>query len=679
MLRHHPTVKCPASSRQQGFTLFEALMAIGMGTIFLVSAISTLVYQTKVWKSEGLRSELRYNMEKSLQKINNDFRLSDGGKILFYPTGSSSYTAVSLPREYANPNTGLYDFSTAISWQDTVAYYVYNNELRRSTIAYNSSSATRQTQLNSLASTGTLNGATTVKMFGADAVSIALTPTAPTFDGYASSLTKSSNTSFGSAILTPGNHTVRFEVTGKNSSSSNYRIGLDSIALTPSGNDREAEGLTVSSDSGKSKTVEDMSLYPSSGAWGGNSQLEYASSSIGDQITFQVYNDEWIESNFADVTFTYSEVTGTNPVLTVASRENQGLSPAWRADSQTGAVESDNTNTLSDISCRNIIQGSSFVNPITMVRFKFKAPASGGVGLHISAAYFGQRSGGTSNFAASPAPVQLYFGNATVAAGGSDGVGATGSTGAASIDIPVGSYVWSNWVIFPIATPTSLEYLLSFSVSGTQPSKETYWEPGSGTNSYMVNGQRADAIWAPSDSGYETASSIQAVSEMASWYHVGSVVSQVFDTKMTSPAYSNVSWTTNGSGSYLVKVRSANNVQMTGASDWTSLGGTSAPGAISGAGNGRYVQWQTTLTTASPYSAYPQLDNLSVQWPGQTTLVELSGYYTKRPNYGTFKVQLDGVDIVNALQLDLSASKTQQGKTETYTVSVETKTKNTGK
>jgi hypothetical protein len=119
---------------------------------------------------------------------------------------------------------------------------------------------------------------------------------------------------------------------------------------------------------------------------------------------------------------------------------------------------------------------------------------------------------------------------------------------------------------------------------------------------------------------------------------------------------------------------------MTGASAWTALSGTSSsPSAIAGAGNGRYTQFQVTMTSASPYSTYPEIDNLSIAWPGQTTLVEFVSRITKRPDYGIFKVLVDGQDVVNALQLDLEASKTFQGKVETISISTESKPKNTGK
>lgn len=664
-----------------GFTLAEALLAAAMGAIFLVSAVSTWTYSTKTWKEESVRSELRYNVEKSLEEIKNDLRLTDGSKILFYPAGDTTYTAVSLPREYVNVN-GLYDISGGITWSETVIYHVYENELLRTLVDYNSSAATRQAQLDEAATTGTVTGGETSVMFSADSAAVTLTPTNPEYDGYASSLEESSSISFGTIQLTPGNHTLRFEITGKNNDSSGYKIGLDSIALNPSGCEREAEALTVSNDSGGANTIEDMSSFSAEGLWGGNHQLEYQSSGIGDFIEFQVYNDAWLESNFADMTHTYTEVTGTDPVLTVASRENQGLSPNWRADVQTAATEADDPSSLEGLSVRNVVNGSLFTRPASMVRFKFRAASNGN--LVINSAYVGLRDPGTENFSGSA--TQLYFGNAAVAPGGSDGVGATGSTGNPNISIAPDYYVWSNWVEFPITIPSADDYLVSFSVDGAAGNgADLYWEPGGGSdNSYVVSGDRAsDAdTWIPSppDPGYDSHTAIHAVAEMQSWYGTSTAESQVYDTKMSAPVYGDVSWDNNGSGSYLIKVRSSDDSEMAGASAWTSLSGNSSSGtAISGAGNGRYVQFQAALTAESPFTTYPQMDDVEIAWPGQTTLVEIVSNITKRPNYGKFSVTVDGQDVVNALQLDLDASKTFQGKVESISISTESKPKNTGK
>ena len=416
-----------------------------------------------------------------------------------------------------------------------------------------------------------------------------------------------------------------------------------------------------------------MTPYSSSGSWSGNYQLEYQSSAISDYITFQTYYDQWLESNFNAMTHSNTEVTGTNPVLTVMSRENQGLATAWNASAQTTADGADNPSDVANKTIRNFLSGANFTQAGNMVRFKFMASTSGT--LHITSAYFGLGSSGSPNF--SGATTQLYVNNAPVAPGGSDVVGATGVTGPTDITIFAGNYVWSNWM--PIDVTAGSNYLLSFTVeNAVSNGNETYWNPGGASDiSFLMDAGPPTADWA---GGYATDVSIHALSDVATWINNGTASSQIYDTHVTAPVYDQLTWTTNGSGTYLVKVRSSNDSQMTGATAWSLIAGCAAsPCVLAGVGSGRYVQFQATLTAESPYTTYPQLDNVTITWPGQTAIVEFSGQYTKRSNYGIFTVKVDGATIVNALQVDLSASKNYQGKTQNLSLSTELKPRNTGK
>ena len=129
-----------------------------------------------------------------------------------------------------------------------------------------------------------------------------------------------------------------------------------------------------------------------------------------------------------------------------------------------------------------------------------------------------------------------------------------------------------------------------------------------------------------------------------------------------------------------MKIRSSNNVDMSGAGDWSTLTAyTSSPVSLGGLANQRYVQFQATLQAADPYTSFPQADNVKITWPGQTALVNVSGRYTKRPDYGTFQVLVDNVSLVKALTVNLTLSTAYQGKTVTEALGSEVKAKNTGR
>jgi len=672
---------------QKGFTLFEAILAFSLGGIFLATIVASWYFSSTVWKEESVRGKLRYDVERSMERIKNDIRLTDGNSILFYPAGESTYTAISFPTTTLNGSGFLTFSSNAIDWDKTVVYHVYQvngkYELRKTAFnSFNDSSSARQTQLNSVVTNGQdtqgLGGVTTT-IFKADSVSLAMVPSSPTFDGYDASVIRSENTSFGSVRLTPGNHTIRFEVTGKNADSSGYQLGIDTLYLTPSGgNGQEAEVfIPPNASSGDATTKEDLSAYGIN-LWGGNNQLAYAANAIGDYVTIQLNYDEWVESNFSNFSRNKVGIGGTDPYLTNESRESQSdSSAAWQAESQT-TVEASGSASMPNKSIRTILLGTQFTQQANMVRFKFLAAP--GAPLTIGSAYFGQRNGATADFTASPIP--LYFDNPSVLEGDADGVGATTNPGTSTgITIPAGYHAWSNWIEYNIPASGAPNYLLSVFIPNDAANASTaVWPDPSNDNSYSVDGNQAASMvpWV----GYATSHNIYATAQVAGWTATGTATSPIYDTKMTSPVYNQIKWTPvlPSGASVSVKVRSSSDPNMTGATDWSLLTAkTTSPASLGGLGNQRYLQYQFTLQAASPYASLPQADNVIIDWPGATTLVELSGYHTKKPNYGIFKILVDGVPTVKALEVKLDASDNLKDKILTASLNAEVKSRNTGK
>ncbi len=672
----------------------EVFIALAIGGAFLATVLGAWFFSSKTWQEEKMRSTLRLYTEKAMEKIKEDIRLSDSNNLLYNPSSAASYTAISIPR--TTLSNGLMTFSGGgtsgtIVWNRTVIYHVYTNsgrqELRRTVFpTYNSSASARQTELDNVVTAGDGNstGGTTAVLFSAGTVTLDIVPRLPTFDGYSSSTARSSDTTFGSIKLAAGNHTIRFEVTGKNASSSGYRMGIDSITLAPSGGRQEAEELSVYANSGGSASTELMTVY-SGATWGGNQQVEYSSTAAGNYITFQTYYDQWLESNFSNVTHSNTEVIGTgNPYVTVLSRESQSLTPAWNATTQTGAGSSStNDATAGGTSVRSIISASAISRSGDMMRFKFVAASD--VALVINSAYFGVRSAGSANF--SSFPQQLYFSNPTVVEGGTDGIGSIATSGPAAVTIPNGYHIWSNWVVYSMSSAN--DFLVSMNVdSGSSASVWTPSPPGA-LESYRVTdagnlyaGSMTD--WTPLP-GYDATSSatysVYGVSQMATWIKTGAVTSQIYDSKITSPAYAQLSWASvlPSSSSISMKARSSSSSSMTGATDWSLIAGFSASPVTLALSNQQYVQFQATLTAANPYATFPQLDNVLITWPGQTSYVDISGYYTKKSNYGIFKVLVDGVQPSKGLEIKLTTSDTFRGKTYSSYLNSEAKPMNTGK
>ena len=661
-----------------GFSLTEALFAVGISVFFLSSVVGLSYFSTATYKEENARNEMRFDVQKAMEQIKEDVRLTDGNNILYYPANTSDYTAISVP--YATKNAGgFFNVGTAITWDKTVIYHVYTSggvsELRRTMFnSYNTTNATRQTQLNNVVAAGGDAAATTTVLVKTDSIDFSITPTSPLFDGYNATPAVSASTSFGSLQLTSGTHRIRFIAAAKNASSSGYRMGFDQLSLSPSGGGQEAEVLPISADSGKVKLIEDMTPYVSAGLWMGNYQLEYQSGVVNDFVEFQTSYDQWIESNFSDMTHSNTEVAGTDPFVQVSTRENQSLAPAWKADSQTGANAADNGTTLKGQTVRDVISAGSILQGGDLVRFKFMASSSGE--LNLASAYVGVENPGTPNFVGGSA-TQLYFNNGTVDENDPDPVGDVGTSGPTGISIPAGSHAWSNWIPLTVVNPSASNYLVSFFVQGSSEGLDTYWDSGAGANSYTVNGNSPTADWAPAS--FTTDTGVHALAQMSTWGNTGTVTSQIYDTKMTSPVFGTLSWLTNGSGTYAFKIRSSSDSKMNGAALWSALPSYNSSPANPVIASQRYVQWQATMDAVSPYTTYPHIDNVILKWPGQTAVVDFSGYYTKRPNYGMFKVQVDGSALVNALQVNLKAVRVYRGKDYSAALSAEVKARNTGK
>ncbi len=674
-------------SSSGGFSLLEALISLSIGVVFLSSVVSTWYFSSKMFKEQSLKTKLYYQVESAMEKIKKDISLSDGNGILFYPQDASTYTAISLPAADPDANGFLTFSSGAIAWNKTIIYHVYQvgakQEFRRTVYSsYQTNAATRQTQLDAVVSSGQgAAGAATRMLFSAEGASLAITPEFPTFDGYRSSVSLSEILDFGSITLAPGSHTIRFEVTGKNSASSGYAMGLDTISLAPSGGTIEMESLLPeTASSGDAVTKEYMP--PTGIIWGGNHQLAYSSNAVADYVTVQLNYDMWRESNFSNFSRSYVSIDGTDPYLTIESREAQSLSSAWQAEAQTAASLSGSAS-IPDKTVRAVISGSLISLPSNMIRFKFLASTSNA--LTVSSAFFGLRSGSTGNF--NGAPAQLYFNNGTVAEGTEDGVGAMGALGPTSITIPAGKHAWSNWFEYSMDPSIGVpDFLVSYAVPNDPLNAEAaLWTASDllAVNAYTVDGSHASDMTDFSTlAGYTAVPSTYGVQQLAAWSATGTATSQIYDTKMTAPAYNQVVWNyvLPVGSSIRLKVRSSADPAMVGATDWSLItGSTLSPATLSAVPNKKYVQFQATLTAVSPYTSLPQADNITIDWPGQTALVELSGTITRKSNYGKFKILVDGLKTVKALETKLTAQETYRGKVFDYSLSAEVRPKNTGK
>jgi len=717
----------------KSMTIVELLIVATLGTVVLASVLPMWIFTYKTWSVENIRTKLRVNLEIGTENIKNDIRLSSATHMRYYPQGAGPYSAISFPNALRDQN-GFYnlDADEKIIWDQTIIYHVYtvpeteDTELRKTVFdpRDNSLSATeRYTQLSNVvddgdgddASTPNNGNSVTTAIFE-NPVQLSISPSAQEFDGYSSAFKISDNTGFGSILLDPGYHEVRFEVTGKNDASTGYKIGLDGISISPSGGLREAEFyIPPHASSGDSATEvydEECSGY---------NYLKYASNAVGDFVTLRMYYDLWRESNFANSIRENTIISGNDLVIELPTLE-EGSEIDWTAEVEAGSNNGDAEKAdyddatpapilINNVTIRCLVSSANLDSGGDLVRVKF-CPHSLNT-LTITSAYLNEMVQGTNDCViptTSDNRIRLYF---------------TDSIGGISCGITIASgddNAYSNWAIFPIDPDKS--YFVTFNVSGGYAS---YWAGTEPThdNSYLIDSALTDysdiAVWPdptrraslsmPAEDESISSPDIIAVALLEVWSKEGSVDTEVYDTKLASPSYNNINWSEYKpfGSSVVVKARSSSDEFMAGAADWDTMSDSTINGSA------RYLQYRADLS-ATPYwtcvdhggvvsdASYkveipgdsnkkcptclkylvpfvncPWVDNIAVDWEGNTSICEIAGYMAQDSDYGVFKVTVDGTELIKGLNIQMTLQEDFQDNTYEATLTQESEPRNTGR
>ena len=710
---------------KSGMSLIELMLSAVLGVILIGIVLGAWYFTYKNWALDRIRTKNRVDLQVAMERIKGELRLSSTTYLSLYkPAGGSDYTAISFPLEAPDAATGLLDLNAdgLIDWDMSVIYYAYDNagtgykELRRMEFTGNgavlNNSAQRETQLANVVANGdgsggpNAAGATTPKAIVEKLTSFIINPQAQEFDGYSDHTKRSDNVTFGSVRLTPGDHMFRFEVTGKNASNTDptgYKLGIDTLSITPSGCRQEMEVYTPAATS----TADSSGKVGPNLLWSGNNFLGFDSDAIGDFITLRLYYDTWLEANFDNSVRDNTILAGGDLSVELPDLA-AGNEIVWTAEIEAGSVSGDGTKadfatSLSGITVRNLISSANIDSDGDLFRVKFDSHTS--QPLTISAAYFDERD--SDQHCVSPSitttpgetRIQLYF---------------TDSSGDTSPNITIlaDSSAYSNWAIFPI--DSSKNYFVTFYVTGA--SFASYWAgtEATDTNSYLIEGDYASQPnWpalgphgsmpsAPPPLECVSSADIYALASLEVWSKTGSVTTEAYDTKIADPGYDATTWSSSGSVS--VYGRSSDDPLM-GAVAWTV-------GSVSG--TGQYAQAKAELST-TPYwtcidhssvnisdTSYKNtgvinctvagctqylipgvsaswVDNIKVTWPGETRMCDISGYFAQDTDYGIIKLLVDGNELVKGIEFDVTVYEDFQGTNYETSMKNEVEPRNTGK
>lgn len=680
---------------RRGFTLLEGLVSVALLGVAVGAALSGWAFMMRAEHRTSMQAELDMDVRKTIESLREGIRRSAMEKIVLYPAGSGPYSAISFPLARDDDGDGMVetDADNRIIWDQTVIYHVWEGEpysLLCTTFDHPEGNTLtdvqRQEQLayvvNTGNGTGTHNGARAqTRTVFANLFEWDLSIQGGVYDTYSPTVTRE-QAYFGSAILSPGTHDFKFRVIDKNplnTDASGYRIGFDTLMVSPSQLPREAEAQTLVAESGATA----QGVYMSNGLWSGNHQLLFPATAPNQFFTLRMSNDAWEDTNFfgaessrerTKVLFR-EDLTPRDFVVQL-----QGADYTWKAELQTGSLSVDTANTaeVANRVVRVLIRGGAMSGG-GMINFEggrpyflFRGPYYNNTQIQgVWLAEAADQSNPTPNTASSG--VQLFF---------------SGSSSAT-----FSGYVWA-WPAGSYYIDRNKSYVVSFRIGNPPSGGIAYWTESSATSpgSYIHTAPDASTLtstqWTTNAPGVVlTSPRLFSLEGIYAFYPTNGVfISQIADTRATAPAYQSLTWNaTRPTGTTVqMKVRSFNDrAGMTDAPDWSTLPTLSAGGAIS-PGNGRYVQYRAVLGSDSSRSSTPLLRDVRVTWTGEEKLVDIGGVVTKQPNGGVFELEVDNVKVIRGVQISLTIFKNMSGsgiteRTLTSSMAAEVEPRNTGK
>jgi type II secretory pathway pseudopilin PulG len=663
--------------KKQGFTIVELLIVSLISVIVVGGVTTSLAHVLRTWRESEVSAELNMNLEVAMEHMRHDMRLSSVGLGLmsFYPIHSRRYTAISFPMAEDSNDDGLLDRDEEgrIVWAKTVIYHVLGstpNEFRRTIFDNRNSGASPEqlySQLSAVAKATSSEAISAAAMEGEACTSrtlfrnlthLSFYPPSNEFDGYAETRKRGTTFNFGSIVLRPGTHWLKFNVVGRNSESSGYNVEIDRLRIGRSRGSMEAEiffpnnthpvnPLFQSSASGGGVVVEDMSAFGTE--WSGNAQAKLEASGANSWIGFSVDNDMWSDSNFNE------------PGATIA----ENCSVKWDTSFEAMApyigdrvVSMDKGVAWSAAACGD----SAYVLPVSNV-------------VKVSSIIYGSDARDDMSIALNgrwakfrferPTGYSLNLSDVTVAdvsSGGSAAV--TFNNGNSSVTVPEtgASFVESDWVQM-WETDRTKSYAVSFTSTPQDagPWGLAGWLNNDGVTLSVIDG--TPSSFTAGLHSFDVGFPEEAI------YRSG-----IYDTRTEAPRFTRMYWTerdlSGAAGDVDIRIRSSDSKDMSSAS-WTAAnpGGdgyfeSNIGSSISGLPAKRYVQYEARLTCgeggnigAHTNSTSVALRDVAIEWWPPVGLVDLEVDFGMGPDCGIVEATINGKEFARSMVVELAIFK----------------------
>ena len=673
---------------RRGFSLIEALGAVTLLGLTLTAAVASFSYVMRSDLRIATKSEMDIDSRLLVERLRQDLWRTSREMILLHPEGDGPYEAISFPVVFSGPDGVLpLDTSETVDWTATVIYHMRTgtpSQILRTEFRPRDndlSQTQRRSQLAAVVNDGhgrnTFNGANArTRELISNLVEWELDITPARFDTYAEE-TGRRRFRLGSVLLNDGTNQITFETAGKRPNTGNSRhLGIDTLTLTPSGLEREAEWMPVQASSGSVPGVQNMGTGET---WSGNSQLWFSSTSDGNSFTLRFENDQWEERNFfstgmkvEDVERVFVQPSDTPHTFTL---KLEGNNIVWTAAEQTRTTPDQMDNPVytyqgSGLSTRILVRGTDILgggwtdfdggfirfngtnvwarfNGVMRIQHAFIAESAGPDDPNTAMNYI---DGTRTDF--------LFSGNLARSLLG-------------SVQSDRANYLIEkdkHYLVGIRMTPFWDELVEAYPLTWTPPSVMA----GTPPNAYIVQSDDATGFTDPNWSGRGDMVSTHSIHGLerlrAGHAPQGVYTSQIIDTRLPSPVFRSFGWNavvpagTAKSSVLEMKVRAASSrdtlAEASSPADWDSV-----PVAQQGVApfmEGRFVQVQARFEPGietNGETLTPELRDFTLRWNGGQRFADLSGVFTVGSNQGIYEVSVNGIPTVQGVTAKVSVFK----------------------
>jgi hypothetical protein len=251
--------KC-VDRRENGFTLLELMMSLGMMSLVIGMAMSSWLSFMQKSNRANAQSGLDMEARSIIENFRSEMSKTSRESIIFYPEDQAPYQAVSFALPADQDGDGLMDMNTATSnilWRQTIVYHIFNQppkppQMKRTQFNNRNSAATfaqRYAQVEAVVTAGVGTSSclsdetTSTRVMFENLFTGRLWHAEARFDGYAPVANTKETVNFGVTPVQAGPQQVTFTIVDKNPNSTGRKFGLDRVTASASGWPMEAELL----------------------------------------------------------------------------------------------------------------------------------------------------------------------------------------------------------------------------------------------------------------------------------------------------------------------------------------------------------------------------------------------------------------------------------------------------